>query len=361
MVPREQVQPEIGGGLGRGPEQPHRPAHLAYRARVAPLAHHLEEARRAQAGILLECGFEEGPVRVECAGARDAQPGEALGGQRAPHSVRMHLELGGDGAHSPVLGEEQAADLGDLRGGDHASPPRWGRTPRALRAAPSRVLVPADEAARPAAQPTPWGGDSGEIIGKELTRGDDIGPPFWPTPRGNRDDRRGRGREEHAARGGRGGSLMRHAGATAGAVGALPIAVVEAALGALLVSPPRRAETPSPAFPPTRETAIDMAAITRGTQEEGLPTKAAGPHQEDGHGPAGPERSGGQWTNTRGCATTPASRPRPRGVGVPEGLEGSAPGPHPSPSGVAVAYLKIVTSFHTLRQSVRIYTLLDDR
>ena len=154
---------------------------------------------------------------------------------------------------------------------------------------------------------------------------------------------------------------MRHAGATAGAIGALPIAVVEAALGALLVPSARGAERASAAFPPTRETAIGVAAITREAQEEGLLTKAARPHQEDGHGPAGPERSGGQWTNTRGCATTPASRPRPRGVGVPEGLEGSAPGPHPSPSGVAVAYLKIVTSFHTLRQSVRIYTLLDDR
>ena len=36
---------------------------------------------------------------------------------------------------------------------------------------------------------------------------------------------------------------MRHAGATPGAVGALPITVVEPALGALLVPSPRRAET----------------------------------------------------------------------------------------------------------------------
>ena len=147
------------------------------------------------------------------------------------------------------------------------------------------------------------------------------GPPFWRAPRGNRDGRRERGRAEDAAGGGPRGSVMRHAGATPRAVGALPIAMVQPALGALLMAPPRHAETASAAFPPTRETARAMAAITRGTQEEGLPAEAAGSHQEDRHGPAGPAGSGGQWTNARGCATTTASRPRSRGVGVPEGLE----------------------------------------
>src|SRR5512139_611662 len=137
--------------------------------------------------------------------------------------------------------------------------------------------------------------------------------------------------------------------------------MVEPALGALLVPSARGAETAGAPFPPTGQTAIDVATIAGRTEEEGLPAQAASPHQEDGHGPAGPERSGGQWTNARECATRGASRPRPRGVGVPEGLEGSAPGPHPSPSGAVAAYLKTLTRFHSPRQSARICTFLRDR
>jgi len=199
---------------------------------------------------------------------------------------------------------------------------------------------------------------AGGITGQRYGVGYGIGPPVWPARVAVR-WRRGRGRGEHAARGGRGGRLMRHAGATAQAIGALPIAMVQPALGALLVPSPRRAEAAGPAGPPTREAAIGVAAIAGGTQEEGLPAPPARPHEEGRHGPAGPERSGGQWTSTRECATREASRPRPRGVGVPGGLEGSAPGPHPFPSGVAAAYLKITMPFHSQRQDVRIFTLLD--
>ena len=71
---------------------------------------------------------------------------------------------------------------------------------------------------------------------------------------------------------------MRHAGATAQAVGALPIAMVEAALGALLVPSARGAETAGAPFPPTGQTAIDVATIAGRTEEEGLPAQAAGPH-----------------------------------------------------------------------------------
>jgi hypothetical protein len=87
--------------------------------------------------------------------------------------------------------------------------------------------------------------------------------------------------------------VMRHARLTPGPVGPLPIPVIEAALAALLVPLAGRAETADAAFPATREAAVGVAPITRGTEEEGLPTEAAGPHQEDLHGPAGPENSGG--------------------------------------------------------------------
>lgn len=134
---------------------------------------------------------------------------------------------------------------------------------------------------------------------------------------------------------------MRHAQAAPGPIRALAIAMIEPAFQALLMASARGAETAGAPFAPTREAAVGVAAITGGAEEEGLPAQAARPHQEDGHGPAGPERSGGQWTSAEECATTWLGRPCPRGVGAPEGLEGSAPGPHPSPSGVAAAYLKI--------------------
>jgi hypothetical protein len=154
---------------------------------------------------------------------------------------------------------------------------------------------------------------------------------------------------------------MRHARAAPDPVGPLAVAVVEAAFGALLVPPPGGAETPGSAFPAARGAAVGVAAITRVAEEEGLPAEAAGPHQEDLHGPAGPEMSGGQWTSAREYATTVSSRPYPRGVGAPEGPEVQALGPHPSTSGVATAYPK-TPSPSTLRTAeVRIYTLLGER
>ena len=161
----------------------------------------------------------------------------------------------------------------------------------------------------------------------------------WPAGKADR-RRRERVRQKDAAGGGRRGRVMRHAPAAPRPIGPLAIPVIEAPLGALLVAPAGGAERPGAAFPPTREAAIDVAAITGGAEKEGLPAEAARPHQEDLHGPAGPERSGGQWTRTRECATTGVSRSRPRGVGAPEGLEGRAPGPHPLPSGVVAAYPK---------------------
>ncbi len=87
---------------------------------------------------------------------------------------------------------------------------------------------------------------------------------------------------------------MRHASATPGPVGPLPIAVIEAAFRTLLVATPSRAETAGATFPATREATVHVAPITRWTEEEGPPTESASPHQEDLHGPVGPERVGRQ-------------------------------------------------------------------
>ena len=127
---------------------------------------------------------------------------------------------------------------------------------------------------------------------------------------------------------------MRHAGTTAGAVGPLAIAVIEPAFRALLVPLARGAQTADAAGPPTREATVDVAPIAGGTQEEGLPTPAAGPHQEDLHGPAGPEMSGGGWTNAGGCATPTAGRSTPpAGWNGPGAWSLLLQAPIPSPPG----------------------------
>jgi len=149
LLPGEEVQSEIGGGLRRGPEQPHGVAHLAHAARVAPRPHHLEEPRGAEPRVLRQGRLEEGAIRVERARPDGRGPGEALRRQRAPDGVGVERELRGDGPHPPVLGEEETADLDDLRGRDHGSPPPPGRAPRARppRPAGRRLLLPADETA----------------------------------------------------------------------------------------------------------------------------------------------------------------------------------------------------------------------
>lgn len=104
-----------------------------------------------------------------------------------------------------------------------------------------------------------------------------------------------------------------------------------------------------------------MAPITRGAEEERLPAEAAGPHSKDVHSPAGPEMSGGQWTRESECATRSPSRPRPRGVGAPEGPEVQALGPHPSTSGVTAGYPKTPPPSTLRSAEVRISTLFRER
>ena len=85
---------------------------------------------------------------------------------------------------------------------------------------------------------------------------------------------------------------MRHAGATAGAVGPLVIAVVEAPFEALLMAASGGAETAGAACVAPRRATVGVAPIAGATKDEGLPAPPAGPQAEDLHGPVGPEMTG---------------------------------------------------------------------
>jgi hypothetical protein len=166
--------------------------------------------------------------------------------------------------------------------------------------------------------PAPTAAAAGPTIGMGSGRLGRIGAS-WPAAAEALDGRRGRARREGATGYWSGGSLMRHTGAAPGAVGPLAVAVIEAALRALLVPLAGGAETPGAALPATRQAAVDVAAIARGTEEEGLPAQAAGPHQEDLHGPTGPEMSGWAGQTREGVRHLRQVGPRPPRGGTARG------------------------------------------
>ena len=305
----------------RGPRRAQGAYHAAEldgRALIAPLPEHHEQPGGPEPRIPLEGLLEEGAVGVELARPHARGPREAVGGQGPAHGVGMQAELRRDGADPPVLGEEESADLGNLRRGDHGRPSRRrsGGAPRWP--PPGQVLGPPGE--RP---PAAADGTAGATsFGRDRQPGPDMGTS-WSAMGANRGDRQRRTRRQHAGEWGCEGSLMRHARLAAGPVGPLPVAVVQPAFGALLVPAARGAETPGAPLPAARETTVGVPAITRAAEEERPPAEPAGPHEEALHGPAGPEMAGGRWTTGRECGTPGMAGPRPRGVGLARG-----PGAH---------------------------------
>ncbi len=88
-------------------------AQLHHRARIATRADHLEDARRAQSRVVVEDLADEPLVRVEHRRANlRPRAHEPVGLDRVADGVVVDAELAGDGAHLPMLGVEEAADLG---------------------------------------------------------------------------------------------------------------------------------------------------------------------------------------------------------------------------------------------------------
>ena len=114
--------PPVDSAGGLGPQAPHEAADLDDGAGVAALAHHLVDARGAQAGVLGEGVAEERQIRVEGAGPTHAAvDASRLVLDRGADGLTVEAELGRDGPHLPMLAVVQAPDLGALRGRDHRS------------------------------------------------------------------------------------------------------------------------------------------------------------------------------------------------------------------------------------------------
>ena len=89
-------------------------------AGVATGAHHLVEARSAEARVFLQGLDDEGDEGVDDGAAHRLLSGGDPGlGQHASHGGVMHLELSCKRTDAPVLGVIEAQDLGFELTGDH--------------------------------------------------------------------------------------------------------------------------------------------------------------------------------------------------------------------------------------------------
>ena len=124
---------------------------------------------------------------------------------------------------------------------------------------------------------------------------------------------------------------MRHAGATAGAVGPLVIVVIEAPFGALLMTASGGPKNAGAACFPTRQATVGVAPIAGATEDEGLPAPLAARRRRISMASWARRWPVGGGHVRRSVATTRASRPRLPWSGCARGPGDSSSGPSPIP------------------------------
>ena len=124
-----------------------------------------------------------------------------------------------------------------------------------------------------------------------------------------------------------GDSVIRHAAAPR-TVGALPIAVVEAAFGAALVARPGGPHRPQAAGGAARLRAVGVAAVAGRADRERPAAHAASPLAERVIHGVGARRAGSDWTTGRGRDTTAPTGRYCRSAGRSRGSGGQT-GPSP--------------------------------
>ena len=123
LFARHRTQTKVGLGCGPGSQPAHEPSCLSLRTLVAAGCDHLVDSRGAEFGVLLEGGADEVGVGIEATRAYDSAAIEARCFECGAHGDGVEPELGRNGADAPVLGVEQATDLGALGFGDHVLSP----------------------------------------------------------------------------------------------------------------------------------------------------------------------------------------------------------------------------------------------
>ena len=102
------------------PQGSHHPPQLDHTAGVPTSAQHLIETGGAQARMLLKRLAHEVEVWIGEGSTRSHAPFKPLGFQSGAHGLRMHSQLGGNGADLPVLAVKQPPNIRFLFGSDHS-------------------------------------------------------------------------------------------------------------------------------------------------------------------------------------------------------------------------------------------------
>ena len=122
LLTRQRAQAQEGFGRGSRAQGADQMAEVAALTGVATLAHHVEQPAGGERRVLLQGLRDEVAVGLEQTPAqRDPRRCAALLVQDPAHGVAVHVQLGRDGAHAPMLDLVQTSDpRGQLRANGHA-------------------------------------------------------------------------------------------------------------------------------------------------------------------------------------------------------------------------------------------------
>jgi hypothetical protein len=211
---------------------------------VAAIAQHLMQSRGAKAWMRFQRLAHEGKVGIKHRGAQLLGAMKTLHLDGAPHRVGMKPERLRDRAYLPVFGVKVAADLNPHFWIDHLSSPArrcaWKRINEASNTAADHATL---SIAPPVARP--------DMQQRERRHRDRFPTLRW------------------WMRNLRLGALIRHAAREpAATIGTLPVAMIQPALGALLMTPVGGAMLPVPRMNAALPAAITLAAIAAGANPE---------------------------------------------------------------------------------------------
>ena len=125
LFTRQRAQAQEGLGRRSRAQGADQMAEVAALTGVATLAHHVEQPTGGERWVLLQGLPDEVAVRLEQTPAkRDARRCAAGRVQDPAHGVAVHVQLGSDGPHAPMLDFVQTPNpSGQVRGDGHAGRP----------------------------------------------------------------------------------------------------------------------------------------------------------------------------------------------------------------------------------------------
>ena len=124
VLARQRAQAQVGLDRWARAQPGRHGAEVRGAAHKNAFADHGVQPRRGERGVLGQRLLDEGPVRVDAAGAqRRRMDRRAVARHNTAHDVAVHVQPPGDGAHAPLLDGVQPLDLrNQVRCGPCATP-----------------------------------------------------------------------------------------------------------------------------------------------------------------------------------------------------------------------------------------------